>query len=290
MCGKARSTANPSKISSIVKNAMARHQAQNKPTDTTEQSNEQSNNDSALEAVDNIVPGMSMYVAYFNEENLLIVEEMKWGLYGFAGKTNGITYNSRIENIGSNFMSKKIKSNRGVVILDGFYEKSGKNSHYISNENNCLIIPILYGVPSYGLNVFTLLTKPADDNIQNIHERQPVIFDDFNLFKWMNMREFNKESIIKNIPEMINVYAPLNDILIESKPKTNTLNKTKTTKTTKTTTSNNTNTNNTITKYFEINKEKETDKLESVATMEIVYNTSTVIINNIEQTIHLIAV
>ena len=123
MCGKARSTANPSKISSIVKNAMARHQAQNKPTDTTEQSNEQSNNDSALEAVDNIVPGMSMYVAYFNEENLLIVEEMKWGLYGFAGKTNGITYNSRIENIGSNFMSKKIKSNRGVVILDGFYEK-----------------------------------------------------------------------------------------------------------------------------------------------------------------------
>jgi putative SOS response-associated peptidase YedK len=200
MCGKARSTTTPSRIANIINTAMENHYS----TQATLQTNSHSNE--TLEETDNIVPGMSMYVAYYNNVNELIIEEMKWGLYGFAGKSNGITFNSRIENIKNNFMSKKIQFNRGVIIIDGFYEKLNKTPHYITNKHNCIIVPVLFDIPSYGLNVFTILTKPSDENIQHIHNRQPVVFDKLNLCKWMNMIEYNKKIIINNISNIINIY------------------------------------------------------------------------------------
>jgi putative SOS response-associated peptidase YedK len=209
MCGKARSTTTPSKIKSIIKNAMIKYNSEN----TTSQENtlqentlqENLNTYTMLQETDNIVPGMSMYVAYYNNANKLIIEEMKWGLYGFAGKSSGITFNSRIENIKSNFMSKKIQFNRGIIIIDGFYEKLNKTLNYITNEHNCIVVPVLFDIPSYGLNVFTLLTKPADENIQHIHTRQPVVLDELNLYKWMNMIEYDKKIIINNISNIINI-------------------------------------------------------------------------------------
>ena len=85
MCGKARSTTTPSKIKSIIKNAMIKYNSEN----TTSQENtlqentlqENLNTYTMLQETDNIVPGMSMYVAYYNNANKLIIEEMKCGLY-----------------------------------------------------------------------------------------------------------------------------------------------------------------------------------------------------------------
>jgi putative SOS response-associated peptidase YedK len=199
MCGKAKSTTTQSKIESIINNAMSNYESENHSQENTRDNSE------TVEETDNIVPGMSMYVAYYNKQNTLMIEEMKWGLYGFAGKSNGITFNSRVENIKNNYMSKKIQSNRGIVIIDGFYEKFGKTSNYISNKQNCLVVPVLFEIPSFGLNVFTMLTKPADENILHIHKRQPVVLDDLNLCKWMNMIKYNKISIINNISNMINI-------------------------------------------------------------------------------------
>ena len=192
MCGKAKSTTTPSKIANIINTAMATHNA----------SQECNLSNDMLEETDNIVPGMSMYVAYYNNVNELTIEEMKWGLYGFAGKTNGITFNSRIENIKSNFMSKRIQYNRGVIIIDGFYENK---TNYFTNKQKCLVIPVLFDIPAYGLNVFTILTKPAEENIQHLHTRQPVVLDELNLCKWMNMVEYKKKIIINNISNMINI-------------------------------------------------------------------------------------
>ena len=203
MCGKAKSTATQSKIESIINNAMSNYESENHTQEDTKDDTQY--NTETVEETDNIVPGMLMYVAYYNKQNILIIEEMKWGLYGFAGKSNGITYNSRVENIKNNYMSKKIQSNRGIVIIDGFYEKMGKTSNYISNKQNCLVVPVLFEIPSYGLNVFTMLTKPADENILHIHKRQPVVLDDLNLCKWMNMIKYNKISIVNNISNMINI-------------------------------------------------------------------------------------
>lgn len=133
MCGRARSTATPARITSIINRVLAQYggnrniieTCNNVQSDTNLNANVDSICNLPIDINDHIVPGMSMFVAYLGYSNELIIEEMKWGLYGFAGKP-GITFNSRLENIGSNYLAKTMNSNRAIIIIDGYYEKKIK--------------------------------------------------------------------------------------------------------------------------------------------------------------------
>ncbi len=193
MCGRARSSANPSRLSEIINQVMSRRRL----TSSTETSNNTSTNYTSVD----IFPGQTTHIAHM-VDNEVIVEEMKWGLYGFAGKP-GITYNSRMENIGSNYMSKKISSGRGIILLNGFFETKNKQKYYITNEYECFMVPVVFEISPNGEKVFSIMTKNSDDTLCNIHHRQPVLFNEDKVRMWINIKEYEKKSIVFQVKYII---------------------------------------------------------------------------------------
>lgn len=190
MCGKAKSSATPSRIAQIINDVLAEEQSTTTSTENIAINEDYMNNNQTLDVVDNIIPGQNMYVAYISEDNNLLIEEMKWGLYGF-GSSTGITFNTRIETLVKNRFSRKNSVKHAIVVIDGYYENQKekntvKNKYFITNKTRTMVVPVLFEVPPYGLNVFTIVTK-AKNTVGAIHDRQPVTLNDKLILEWLTM-------------------------------------------------------------------------------------------------------
>jgi len=128
------------------------------------------------------------------------LENLKWGLVPSWAKDKDFKslINARLETIDEKVSFKKlIKDYRCVVVADGFYEwKRAENlkiPHYFVREDQK---PIFFAA-IYENDQFCLITDQAVDNIKEIHHRQPVILNQTDINKYLNL-EISGSIFLKN--------------------------------------------------------------------------------------------
>ncbi len=133
-----------------------------------------------------------------------IVKPMRWGLIPSWAKDDKFgtkMINARIETLTEKPSYRNlVSSNRCVVIADGYYEwkKEGdrKTPYYLKDVKGRILpmaglfdvwkTPNGFIVPSY-----TIITKEAQRNLLNIHNRMPVILPQEHLDTWLKNENFS---------------------------------------------------------------------------------------------------
>ena len=96
-----------------------------------------------------------------------------------------------------------IKNNRCVAVADGFYEwkreEKEKTPHYFTREDT----NVIYFAGIFENDQFCLITEEAKENINEIHHRQPVILNQADINRYLNLElqgsTFLKERKIPNL-------------------------------------------------------------------------------------------
>ena len=159
------------------------------------------------------------------------LENLKWGLVPSWAKDKDFKalINARLETIDEKVSFKKlIKDFRCVAVADGFYEwkrkEKEKTPHYFIREDKK---PIFFaGI--YESDQFCLITEEASYNIKEIHHRQPVILNQTDVNRYLNL-ELSGSSFLKEAkkPNLIfhevskDVNKPTNNIASLVQPITN---------------------------------------------------------------------
>ena len=118
------------------------------------------------------------------------LENLKWGLIPSWAKNKDFKalINARLETIDEKVSFKKlIKLNRCVVVADGFYEwkrnEKEKIPHYFLRKDKKTIF--FAGI--YENDEFCLITEEAKENVREIHHRQPVIINETDINRYLNL-------------------------------------------------------------------------------------------------------
>ena len=118
------------------------------------------------------------------------LENLSWGLIPIWAKKKAFKalINARLETINEKISFKElIKKYRCVAVADGFYEwkreDNKKTPYYFERTDNKSIF--FAGI--YENDQFCLITEDAKDNIKEIHHRQPVILNQIDINKYLNL-------------------------------------------------------------------------------------------------------
>ena len=124
---------------------------------------------------------------YINGNTL---ENLKWGLVPSWSKKKDFKaiINARLETIDEKISFKKlIKLQRCVAVADGYYEwkreEKTKNPYYFLREDK----KNMYIAGIYENNEFCLITESASENVKAIHHRQPVILNEGDVNRYLNL-------------------------------------------------------------------------------------------------------
>ena len=127
------------------------------------------------------------------------LENLKWGLVPSWSKKKEFKplINARLETIDEKVSFKKlIQLTRCVAVADGFYEwkreEKNKIPYYFLREDK----KIIYIAGIYENDQFCLVTEEANKNILEIHRRQPVILNEKDVNRYLNI-ELNGSSFLK---------------------------------------------------------------------------------------------
>lgn len=106
-----------------------------------------------------------------------------------AGVTNGVfgvtvlkgppLYNAQVEHLSTTW--KAYTKNRGILTVDGFYEK---DTFFKYKDGSQLMIPVIFN-DDYD---FIIITRSAKSPVIGIHRRQPMIISDTD--RWINDKFF----------------------------------------------------------------------------------------------------
>ena len=118
------------------------------------------------------------------------LENLKWGLVPSLSKKKEFKplINARLETIDEKVSFKKlIQLTRCVVVADGFYEwkREERNKipyYFLRNDKK-----FMYIAGIYEKDQFCLITEKANKNISAIHHRQPVILNETDVNKYLNI-------------------------------------------------------------------------------------------------------
>ena len=124
---------------------------------------------------------------YINGNTL---EKLKWGLVPSWSKNKDFKalINARLETIDEKISFKKlIKLQRCVAVADGFYEwkreEKNKTPYFFLREDK----KNMYIAGIYENNEFCLITENASENVKAIHHRQPVILNEGDVNRYLNL-------------------------------------------------------------------------------------------------------
>lgn len=123
-----------------------------------------------------------------NEKGIYF-EKLKWGFKKWDD--SGVIINARCETIKiRSTFSNLIKSSRCIVPTTGFFEweklKKGKKKHFIKDKkDNILFMAGLYRDTTDGRE-FVIITKKAFNEMENIHDRMPVILKEEQIEAWLS--------------------------------------------------------------------------------------------------------
>ena len=136
---------------------------------------------------------------------------MRWGFVPPWSKNDQIgskIINARLETILENpSFSGLVKSNRCVVLADGYYEWTKQHSqpYYITHKKN-KILPLAglwttwQSSNSSTISTYTVITTSPVKSISHLHNRMPFILDDSNIDKWINCNQFTISECLDYIP------------------------------------------------------------------------------------------
>ena len=134
---------------------------------------------------------------YLNGNTL---EKLKWGIVPSWSQKKDFKplINARLETIDEKITFKKlIQLYRCIVIADGFYEWKRedkiKTPYYFKRKDKKNI----YIAGIYNGNEFCMITEKAAENISIIHNRQPVILNEIDINKYLNI-EINGSSFLQS--------------------------------------------------------------------------------------------
>ena len=134
------------------------------------------------------------------------LEKMKWGIVPSWSKNKDFKplINARLETINEKVSFKKlIKLSRCVALADGFYEwkreEKNKTPYYFLRKDKKNI----YFAGIHANNEFCLITEQASENVNRIHHRQPVILNEKDINRYLNI-ELEGSNFLKecNKPEL----------------------------------------------------------------------------------------
>jgi len=135
---------------------------------------------------------------YINGNTL---ENLKWGIVPSWAKKKDFKalINARLETIDEKISFKKlIKIYRCVAVANGFYEwkreEKNKTPYYFLRKDK----KIMYFAGIYENNEFCLITEQASDNVSEIHHRQPVILNEADVKRYLNL-ELSGSNFLKEI-------------------------------------------------------------------------------------------
>jgi len=156
----------------------------------------------------NVAPGQT--ITAFRDTN---GEAMRWGLipsWAESFESDYATHNAHIETIESKpaFRSAWKKSQRCLIPMAGYYEwkgeKGNKQPYYVTdNFTGGLVVAGLY--ESWKLGKFlscTILTKPADSAMSELHSRTPILLTPETAHDWLSGTDN------QNIEELMNLNRP----------------------------------------------------------------------------------
>jgi len=126
----------------------------------------------------NIAPAQT--VGIIREHQSLRAEEAVWGfLHPHSGTT---VINARYETLTERPMFRNlIAGNRCLIPADGFYEWKGRQPYYFQLENQQM-----FAFAGLWLrDRCVILTRPADTNMQGIHNRMPLILAWEDSHRWL---------------------------------------------------------------------------------------------------------
>ena len=133
---------------------------------------------------------------YINGNTL---ENLKWGMVPSWSKKKEFKplINARLETIDEKISFKKlIKLTRCIAVADGFYEwkreEKYKVPYYFLRQDK----KIMYIAAIYENNEFCLITEQASNNVNEIHHRQPVIINENDINRYLNL-ELDGSSFLK---------------------------------------------------------------------------------------------
>ena len=164
-----------------------------------------------------------------NSKSDIILESMKWGID--TGRIDTLLFNSRSDTI--NLYPFYKKYNRCIIIIDGYYEwkkinKGGnkiyRQPYYISlkekDENNLIYLAGLYSdeidEDGFEFKSASIITCNANKQIEDIHDRMPLIFQDFSeAEKYLN--GWNLSYFVKKTNELKIDYYEVGDLVNDFK-------------------------------------------------------------------------
>ena len=127
------------------------------------------------------------------------LENLNWGIIPSWAKDKNFKalINARLETIDEKVSFKKlIKLNRCVAIADGFYEWKRMEKEKIPNYFSRKDKKTIFFAGIYENDQFCLITEEAKDNIKDIHHRQPVIINQNDINRYLNL-ELQGSSFLK---------------------------------------------------------------------------------------------
>jgi len=147
----------------------------------------------------NVAPGQIIPIVMF-EHTKQILEPVKWGLVPFWAKDPKIGYrmiNTRSESITEKPSFKAaFKYRRCLIPANGFYEwkKPAKQPFFIYLQNRKLfsfagIWEEWYHPDGSTLRTCSIITTIANERMQEIHDRMPVILSREDEIKWLKENE-----------------------------------------------------------------------------------------------------
>lgn len=150
----------------------------------------------------NIAPTQNSPILIDNGKR--IVKTMRWGLIPSWAKDEKFSarmINARIETLLEKPSYRNlVSSNRCIIIADGYYEWKNEGDtkvpYYFKDPNDKLLPmaglydiwqnPKGFFVPSY-----TIITKEAQKNLSNIHNRMPFILSQEHLNTWLKNEKYS---------------------------------------------------------------------------------------------------
>ena len=132
----------------------------------------------------------------------LTMKSLRWGILN-----DHFMINARLETINNNNNNyyKDMKNNRCVVIANGFYEwDKDKNKYYFQTNDEYIYLAAIYNDDN-----LLIITKDADESMNNIHDRMPIILNQDEMLKYILEDELiitYKELTISNINNEIKLF------------------------------------------------------------------------------------
>ena len=135
------------------------------------------------------------------------LESLKWGLVPSWAKNKEFKalINARLETIDEKVSFKKlIKNYRCVAVADGFYEWRREETKKVPNYFVRKDSNVIYFAGIFEEDQFCLITEEAKENIKEIHHRQPVILNQADVNRYLNL-ELQGSAFLKErkVPDLI---------------------------------------------------------------------------------------